>query len=151
MLLNSNDLGENNPLAYKIQNNSPAVENGFLINGSNDTLNYLKNNGGLDYFGNSVSHNYPSNIGAFNGEESIDILALKFDELKIFPTITNDIVNISVENYSGSIMTKIYSLDGEFLEVQRGDKLSLNEFNSGIYFCLITYKNKIKSIKVVKL
>ena len=151
MLLNSNDLGENNPLAYKIQNNSPAVENGFLINGSNDTLNYLKNNGGLDYFGNSVSHNHPSNIGAFNGEESIDILALKFDELKIFPTITNDIVNISVENYSGSIMTKIYSLDGEFLAVQRGDKLSLNEFNSGIYFCLISYKNKIKSIKVVKL
>ena len=81
----------------------------------------------------------------------IDILALKFDELKIFPTITNDIVNISVENYSGSIMTKIYSLDGEFLEVQRGDKLSLNEFNSGIYVCLIPYKNKIKSIKVVKL
>ena len=48
-------------------------------------------------------------------------------------------------------MTKIYSLDGEFLAVQRGDKLSLNEFNSGVYFCLITYKNKIKSIKVVKL
>ena len=151
MLLNSNYLGENNPLAYKIQNNSPAVGNGFLINGSNDTLNYLKHNGGLDYFGNSVSHNYPSNIGAFNGEETTDILALKFDDLKIFPTITNDFVNISIENYSGSIMTKIYSLDGEFLEVQSGDKLSLNEFNSGIYFCLINYKNKIKSIKVVKL
>ena len=83
MLLNSNYLGENNPDAYKIQNKSPAIGNGFLINGSNDTINYLKNNGGLDYFGNSVSHNLPSNIGAYNGEESMNILTIKLDELKI--------------------------------------------------------------------
>ncbi len=151
MLFNSNYLGENNPEAYKIQNNSPAVGNGFLINGSNDTLNYLKHNGGLDYFGNSVSHIYPSNIGAFNGEESTDLLVSKFDELKFYPSITNDFVNISIEDYSGLIMTRIYSLNGEFLDVQTGDKLSFNALNSGIYFCLITYENKIKRIKVVKL
>ena len=67
MLLNSFYMGENNPQAYQIQNGSPAIGNGFLINGSNDSINYLQHNGGLDYFGNIVSHSFPSNVGAFNG------------------------------------------------------------------------------------
>ena len=67
LLLNSFYMGENNPQAYQIQNGSPAIGSGFLINGSNDSINYLQHNGGLDYFGNIVSHNFPSNIGAFNG------------------------------------------------------------------------------------
>ena len=71
LLLNSVYLGENNPEAYQIQNGSPAIGTGFLINGSTDTTNYIEHNGGLDYFGNSVSHNLPSNIGAFNGTASI--------------------------------------------------------------------------------
>tara|TARA_Y100000385_G_scaffold290884_1_gene365868 strand:+ start:414 stop:2870 length:2457 start_codon:yes stop_codon:yes gene_type:complete len=66
LLLNLAYLGENNPEAYQIHNGSPAIGSGFLINGSTDTTNYLEHNGGLDYFGNSVSHNFPSNIGAFN-------------------------------------------------------------------------------------
>jgi hypothetical protein len=70
LLLNLTYLGENNPEAYQIHNGSPAIGSGFLINGSNDTTNYLEHNGGLDYFGNSVSHNFPSNIGAFNGAGS---------------------------------------------------------------------------------
>ncbi len=151
MLLNSNYLGENNPEAYIIQNNSPAVGNGFLINGSDDTINYLKHNGGADYFGNSVSHYLPSNIGAFNGEESINILTLKSDELKIFPHLTNDYVNISIDNYFGPITTEIYSLGGEFLDVQKGNKLSFNSFNPGVYICLIFYENNFKSVKVVRL
>ena len=67
LLLNSDYMGENNPEAYKIENGSPAIGSGFLINGSNDSTNYLQHNGGLDYFGNIVSHSFPSNIGAFNG------------------------------------------------------------------------------------
>ena len=50
---------------------SPAIGSGFLINGSTDSINYLQHNGGLDYFGNSVSHNLPSNIGAYNGSGAI--------------------------------------------------------------------------------
>ncbi|GIR12402.1 MAG: hypothetical protein CM15mP23_09770 [Cryomorphaceae bacterium] len=49
MLLNSFYMGENNPQAYQIQNGSPAIGNGFLINGSNDSINYLQHNGGLDF------------------------------------------------------------------------------------------------------
>ena len=151
LLLNSNYLGENDSEAYQIQNNSPAFESGFLINGSNDTTNYLQHNGGLDYFGNSVSHNFPSNIGAYNGAGSMNILAINVDDLKLYPSITNDYVNILIDDYFGPIKTEIYSTGGRFLEIQSGNKLSFNAFDAGIYYCLISYENKIKSLKVVKL
>ena len=123
----------------------------FLINGSTDTLNYLQHNGGLDYFGNSVSHQSPSNIGAFNGSGSMDILAIKVDNVKLYPSVTNDNVNISIEEYSGAIHTKIYSLSGDFLDIQSGNKLSFKKFKSGVYFCVVFYENKNKTLKVVKL
>jgi hypothetical protein len=151
MLVNSNYLGENNPEAYQIQNNSPAIGSGHLINGSNDTINYIKHNGGRDYFGNSVSHDIPSNIGAFNGKKSTDILTSKEDQLKIYPSVTFDYVNISINGYSGLIKTEIFSLSGGFLDVQTGDILSFNKFNPGTYFCFISYENKTKCFKVVKL
>jgi hypothetical protein len=38
-----------------------------LINGSSDTSDFIQNNGGRDYFGNSVSNSEKPNIGAYNG------------------------------------------------------------------------------------
>ncbi len=151
LLVNSVYLGENNPSAYQIQNNSPAIGSGFLINGSSDTTNYLEHNGGLDYFGNNVSHHLPSNIGAFNGSGSMNILAKKVDDLKIYPNVTNDYVNILIGDYSGSIQTEIYAINGDFMDIQNGNKLSFKKFNSGIYFCVFIYKDKKKTLKVVKL
>ena len=151
LLLNSVYLGENNPVSYQIQNNSLAIGSGFLINGSTDTTNYLEHNGGLDYFGNSVSHNLPSNIGAFNGSGPIDILAINLEEMKLYPSVTNDYVNISIQGYSGPIQTKIYEINGDFVDVQSGNKLSLNQFKSGIYLCIVIYGDKNKTVRVVKL
>ena len=151
LLLNSVYLGENNPSAYQIQNNSPAIGSGFLINGSSDTTNYLEHNGGLDYFGNNVSHHLPSNIGAFNGSGAMDILAIKVDDLKIYPNVTDDYVNILIRDYSGSIQTEIYAINGDFIDIQNGNKISFKKFNSGIYFCVFIYKDKKKTLKVVKL
>ena len=85
LLFNSIYLGNDDPDAYQIQNNSPAINNGYLINGSNDTINYLEHNGGLDYFGNSVSHYLPSNIGAFNGSGSVNILELNLEDVNALP------------------------------------------------------------------
>jgi hypothetical protein len=151
LLLNSDYLGENNPESYQIQNGSPSIGSGFLINGSFDTTNYLEHNGGLDYFGNSVSHNFPSNIGAFNGDGFMDVLTIKIDDIKLYPSLTDDYVNISIHKYSGPIQTEIYALSGNFMGVQRGDKLSFKKFNSGIYFCVVSYGNKNKTLRVVKL
>jgi len=151
LLLNSINTGENNPLAYRIQNNSPAIGSGFLINGSNDTTNYIKHNGGLDYFGNSVPHHIPSNIGAFNGSGSMNVLEEKIDDIKLFPSVTEDYVNISIQNYYGKIQTKIYALSGDFIDLQNGNKLSFKKMNSGVYFCQVTYADKNKILKIVKL
>ena len=151
MFINSEFLGENSPEVYQIQNISPAVGSGFLINGSNDTTNYLENNGGLDYFGNSVSHDFPSNIGAFNGTSVTNILEIKDDDVKIYPSVTDNYVNISIQDYLGPIQTEIFDLSGNFKGIHRGDKISLKNFNSGIYFCVISYREKNKTFKIVKL
>ena len=127
LLLNTVYFGEDNPLAYQIQNNSLAINNGFLINGSTDSTNYLEHNGGLDYFGNSVSHNLASNIGAFNGTGTVDILEVKIDDIKLHPSVTHDFVNISIQNYSGPIKTEIYSLNGDFIVLKNGNRFSLQE------------------------
>ena len=151
LLVNSVYLGENNPAAYQIQNNSLAIGSGFLINGSTDTTNYLKHNGGLDYFGNSVSHQLPSNIGAFNSSGPMDILAINAEDIKLYPSVTDDYVNISIQEYSGPIQTEIYGLSGDFIGVQSGNKLTFKKFNSGIYFCVVNYGDKKKTLRIVKL
>ena len=151
LLMNSNYLGENEPIAYQILDNSPAIGNGFLINGSTDTTNYLQHNGGLDYFGNSVSHDFSSNIGAFNGTGAVDILATNIENLKIYPSVTDDYVNITIHNYSGPIHTEIYKLSGDFMGIQSGDKLSFKNFSSGTYLCVVVYQYERKTLKVVKL
>ena len=106
LLLNSVYLGDNNPQAYQIQNNSPAIGSGFLINGSSDTLNYLQHNGGLDYFGNSVSHQFPSNIGAYNGSGLINVLEINVEDLKnmkenllaLYPSVGENLDYINSNN-----------------------------------------------------
>ena len=151
LLVNSVYLGENNPAAYQIQNNSLAIGSGFLINGSTDTTNYLKHNGGLDYFGNSVSHQLPSNIGAFNSSGPMDILAINAEDIKLYPSVTDDYVNISIQEYSGPIQTEIYGLSGDFMGIQFGNRLSFKKFNSGIYFCVVIYADKKKTLRIVRL
>ena len=151
LLLNTFYYGENNDEAYQVQSNSPAIGSGFLINGSTDSINYLQHNGGLDYFGNSVSHNLPSNIGAYNGSGAMNILEINKDKIKLYPSVTEGNVNISIEEYSGTIKTEIYTLSGDCIAVQYGNKLSFEKYKSGTYFCVITYANKNKTLKVVKI
>ena len=59
--------GSSDPNDYKLQADSPAIGKGILINGSTNTSNFIQNNGGKDYFGNSVSNSEKPNIGAYNG------------------------------------------------------------------------------------
>ena len=151
LLLNTFYYGENNDEAYQVQSNSPAIGSGFLINGSTDSINYLQHNGGLDYFGNSVSHNLPSNIGAYNGSGAMNILEINKDKIKLYPSVTEGNVNISIEEYSGTIKTEIYTLSGDFIAVQYGNKLSFEKYKSGTYFCVITYANKSETLRIVKL
>ena len=151
LIFNSDYFGENNPESYKIQNNSPAVGAGYLINGSLDTTDYIHNNGGFDYFGNHVSHETGSNIGAFNGLASMNILTNKNGDFNLYPSITKDIINIYIKNYTGNIQSKLFSLKGDLLSVQDGDVISLKEFDSGTYFCVVKFGKMTITQRVVKI
>jgi len=59
--------GGNSANDYKLKSGSPALNSGFIINGSSDVKNYIQNNGGRDYFGNAVTSDSKPNIGAYNG------------------------------------------------------------------------------------
>ena len=71
LLLNANQQGGEDPMFYKTFASSIAIGNGKLINGSSEPLDYLYNNGGVDYFGNPLSQFEPPSIGAFNGHAII--------------------------------------------------------------------------------
>ena len=81
----------------------------------------------------------------------MNILEIKKDDIKLYPSITDDNVNISIQEYSGHIQTEIYALNGDFMGIQSGNKLSFKKYKAGIYFCLVIYGDKNKILKVVKL
>jgi hypothetical protein len=51
-------------LNFQLQNSSPALQSGTLISGSANTLDFLENNGGRDFFGQPVSNTLLPSIGA---------------------------------------------------------------------------------------
>ena len=77
-----------------------------MINGI-DTTDYIHVNGGFDYFGNHVTET-ESNIGAFNGIGSMNILTTKNGDLNLYPSITRDVINIYIKNYTGSIQSNYF-------------------------------------------
>ena len=51
-------------LGFQLQPNSPALESGVPIAGSNNPLEFLMNNGGQDFFGQALPPASPPSIGA---------------------------------------------------------------------------------------
>ena len=81
----------------------------------------------------------------------MDILDINFKDIKLYPSVTNDYVNISTEEVSKNIITNIYGINGDFICIQIGKKLSFKNLKSGVYICVVSYgENKISS-KIVKL
>ena len=79
------------------------------------------------------------------------ILAINVEDIKLYPSVTDDYVKISIQDYSGPIKTEIYAMNGDFMGAQIGNNLSFKKFNSGIYFCVVIYGEKNKTLRVVKL
>ena len=150
-LVNSFNQGVNNPLFYKIQNSSIAIGNGKLISGSNDSTNYLNNNGGKDYFGNLVSNSLPPNIGAYNGENLSGCNTLKEQLIYAYPTATIDYLQLKSKSSKGPFETYIYDLNGKYISNQIGDKISLINFKKGIYLLKVKFGDKVEKLRVIKL
>ena len=150
-LVNSFNQGVNNPLFYKIQNSSIAIGNGKLISGSNDSTNYLNNNGGKDYFGNLVSNSLLPNIGAYNGESPSGYNTLKEQLIYAYPTATIDYLQLKSKSSKGPFETYIYDLNGKYISNQIGDKISLINLKKGIYLLKVNYGDKVEKLRVIKL
>ena len=150
-LVNPSSFGLNNPLMYQIQNSSAAIANGRLINGSSDSINYLYNNGGKDYFGNPVSDFDPPNIGAYNGNILNILNADKDGDVIAYPTATTDKLIILIREYNGPIETNIYNLSGDFQETQLGEEISLLALKKGIYILEVKFREESRELKVIRL
>ena len=150
-MMNSSILGVNNPMAYKVQTNSPAIGSGRLINGSTDTTNYLNNNGGKDYFGNSISNFDPPSIGAFNEELMNSINFFEDNSLTHFPSPTIDKVHLFFKDYNGLVETDIYDIKGQYIGHCDGEVISLINLKKGIYILKVKLEKEIKELRVLKL
>jgi hypothetical protein len=150
-MMNSSILGINNPMAYKVQTNSPAIRSGRLINGSTDPTNYLNNNGGKDYFGNSISNFDPPSIGAFNEQLLNNINFFEDNSLTHFPSPTIDKVHLFFKDYNGLVETDIYDIKGQYIGHFDGEVISLINLKKGIYILKVKLEKEIKELRVLKL
>ena len=150
-LVNAFSQGVNDPLLYKIQNTSIAIGSGKLISGSNDMTNYLNNNGGKDYFGNLVSNSYPPNIGAFNGDNMSSYNPLKKQTIIAYPSVTINNIQLKSKSSKGPFETYIYNLNGKLMGKQLGEKISLINFQKGIYLLKVKFGDEVEELRVVKL
>ena len=151
LLVNAFSQGVNDPLLYKIQNNSIAIGNGKLISGSNDSTNYLNNNGGKDYFGNFVSNTSPPNIGAFNGDNISSYNSLKKQTIIVYPSVTINNIQLKSNSSNGPFETYIFDINGKLVGKQLGENISLINFQKGIYLLKVKFGKEEENLRVIKI
>ena len=150
-LLNPSMLGIDDPSMYQIQSQSPVIGMGKLISGSTDPLNFLQNNGGMDYFGNLVSSTVSPNIGASNHLNTLIENQSKKNKVIAYPTFTIDEVSLKIEGFNGDLSTKIYGTNGKLISTQKGEMISMKKYKKGIYILEVHYNNQMERIRVLKL
>ena len=150
-LLNPSMLGIDDPSMYQIQSQSPVIGMGKLISGSTDPLNFLQNNGGMDYFGNLVSSTASPNIGASNHLNTLIENQSKKNKVIAYPTFTIDEVSLKIEGFNGDLSTKIYGTNGKLISTQKGEMISMKKYKKGIYILEVHYNNQMERIRVLKL
>ena len=150
-LLNPSMLGIDDPSMYQIQSQSPVIGMGKLISGSTDPLNFLQNNGGMDYFGNLVSSTASPNIGASNHLNTLIENQSKKDKVIAYPTFTIDEVSLKIEGFNGDLSTKIYGTNGKLISTQKGEMISMKKYKKGIYILEVHFNNQMERIRVLKL
>ena len=70
--------------------------------------------------------------------------------LSIYPNPTNNLIQIEIENYNGSIEAALYDFTGKLLETTNKTAISLTDYPTGIYLLKVAYGDRIEEVKVVK-
>ena len=137
---------------FKLQAESPAIHAGKLIYSAENTASFscFDNNGGIDYFGNSVSFTQNPNIGAYNGNPVgvgiIKNLAPK-EIFKIYPNPLQNSKLLVIETNNNFVQTnakiQIFGMDGklwmeQFIQVKNKNTLNTSLLPSGNYIVKMT-------------
>ena len=80
---------------------------------------------------------------------TIDIIE-NLNNFLTYPNPTNNLIQIEIENYTGSIEAALYDFTGKLLETTNSTKLSLVDYPKGIYLLKVAYGDRIEEVKVIK-
>jgi hypothetical protein len=127
---------------YKLQSTSPALANGRIIS----------NNGGKDFWQNTVNTLSAPNRGAYQGTGILETDNWNMGSLIIYPNPVYDVLNIS--NPTIINFVKIYNLLGQCLFTVNPNNLTssinMTQFTVGTYFVEIDSEAGKKITKVIK-
>lgn len=142
----SGDLGMNTVDGYKLLSGSPAINSGVLIS----------NNGGKDYFNNSVSSTLSPNIGAYNGSpvQTTYVLNGVNELFEIYPNPASNFLKVKLSG-SDKVLLNIYSLAGVKVfaaRINSNDIVDISSLEDGLYLAEVRYNDVIesKSIYIIK-
>ena len=80
---------------------------------------------------------------------SNDYINSQFD-FSIYPNPTKENVTISMENYDGNVLTKVYDLIGNELLITNETIISLKDYAKGVYIFKVSFGDTAEEVKVVK-
>lgn len=127
---------------YKLQVNSPALASGRLVS----------NNGGKDFWQNTVSSLTVPNRGAYQGAGILSTESWTSSFLKVYPNPVTGILNVSNTQEIASVKV-INMLGQELLSKEVNDsaaQIDLSNFTNGTYFVQVISGNATKTVKVIK-
>ena len=155
-LINTDPLGIDDPAYYNVSNESIAINQGRIVNGSDELTDYLENNGGRDFFGNIVSSNTPPTIGACNYNETseFDLSNIISSSVVAYPNPTSSEINIELGLLSsGNYVISIFDSKGdEVYSIEENTsslKIDVSHFSKGVYHILISNKRNYINKKVI--
>ena len=127
---------------YKLQSTSPALANGRLIS----------NNGGKDFWQNTVSALTVPNRGAYQGSGILGTENWGMNSLKVYPNPVGD--NLNITNATTINSVKIYNLLGQcvFSDYPNSMTSVINteQFSTTTYLIHIETNEGIKVVKIFK-
>lgn len=127
---------------YKLQSTSPALANGRLVS----------NNGGKDFWQNTVSSLTVPNRGAYQGTGILETNNWTMNSLLVYPNPVEDVVNVS--NLAIIDSVKIFNILGQCLVTVYPNALtssiSMNQMPPATYYLQIEAEGRKSMAKVIK-
>ena len=80
---------------------------------------------------------------------TVDIIE-NLNNFLTYPNPTNENVTISMEDYNGNILTKVYDLIGNELLITNETTISLKDYAKGVYIFKVSFGDTDGEVKVVK-